>query len=928
MKKTTLLAGAMLLSMLSPGTARAQLNTNPDKFLGNITTRGQVNGGGYEYKTKWNQLTCENETKWSSVQGGGPNSWNWGGADNAYNYCKNNGLLFKFHCLVWGAQYPSWIENLTPEERYKAVVNWMDGAKKRYPDLKMFDVVNEAVQGHQGGTHWFEECLGGKGVSGYDWIIKAFELAHERWPDAILIYNDYNTFQWQRQQFKDLVTALRDYGAPIDAYGCQSHDLTNYSLNSFKQAMDEIQNQLKMPMYSTEYDIGTIDDQLQLRNYSEQIPYMWEKEYFAGLTLWGSTYGATWTSDRDANNNQIHNGHSGILNRNKDNNDKAITPYNRPAYDWLVEYMKSDKAKTAKSPFPGMKKQVDLYIKPMQPRFSVGESAQIDLRARMVDKKRKIERIDFYANNQLYCTLTEAPWVVDYTPAKMGNIPLKAILVADDGQEYTRYGSVTVVSARAPYGSYSIPGTFQAENFDKGVEGSAFHDVDYTNSGNQSYRTDCGVDISSGNSSKVISHTETGEWVEYTVNVKNDGYFSYEITTTSGVDDAVISLSVKTDSGYVDITDKLSVPCFKRNAWTKYQAIYGRTIAPLTTGKQVIRLNIDKGGAYIDKMTFKALNVNEDLKVNVEATPGTVFEADTTSIKVNVEGEAELKNVLIYINKVKQATLTEAPYELQYIPTTSGINEVMAFATDVNDQVSEVAICELKVEKKRIPFKDMSIPGDVEAEDFDKMGEGFSFHDSDKTDDGKANYRSDNEGIDIAKTSDNRYVIMNTQKDEWMDYTVNVTREAFYDVALTVSTNADRGQYQLFLLGEDGEEIQLCSKRYIAAYKDLNNYKTVKFTTTSAIPAGKQTIRLKVCIPFNIDKMTFTVNEETGVEEVLEASRIDTYAVYSVDGKWLGNFRASSDDDLSAKTLGIARKAGTYVVKNTATGESKTLAVK
>lgn len=38
MKKTTLLAGAILLSFLGTGKMKAQLNTNPDKFLGNITS--------------------------------------------------------------------------------------------------------------------------------------------------------------------------------------------------------------------------------------------------------------------------------------------------------------------------------------------------------------------------------------------------------------------------------------------------------------------------------------------------------------------------------------------------------------------------------------------------------------------------------------------------------------------------------------------------------------------------------------------------------------------------------------------------------------------------------------------------------------------------------------------------------------------------
>ncbi|MBR1666803.1 MAG: endo-1,4-beta-xylanase [Bacteroidaceae bacterium] len=325
----------MLAACLFTMKSHAQLSSNPDKFLGNITTSYQVDYGNEKYYTLWNQITPENESKWSSIEGSRRGSFNWGGCDNAYNYAKNHNFPFKFHTLIWGSQYPGWINDLSTEEQYKAIVEWMDAIKKHYPNLPMIDVVNEAVPGHAPAP--YKAALGGDGKTGYDWIIKAFEMAHERWPDAILIYNDYNTFQWQRSQFIDLVKTLRDAGAPIDAYGCQSHDLTDMNVSNFRSAMDEIQNALKMPMYSTEYDIGTSDDNLQLQRYKEQIPYMWEADYCAGITLWGYIYGHTWTTD----------GNSGIIRDGKD----------RPAMTWLREYMKTDAAKNAKSPFPGMKRR-------------------------------------------------------------------------------------------------------------------------------------------------------------------------------------------------------------------------------------------------------------------------------------------------------------------------------------------------------------------------------------------------------------------------------------------------------------------------------------------------------------------------------------------------------------------------------------------
>ena len=400
-------------------TASAQLSTNPDKFLGNITTYGQIDYGSEKYYELWNQITPENESKWESVQGGGRTSWNWTGCDNIYKYAKQHNFPMKFHTLVWGSQYPKWMDNLSKGEQLKAVEAWMDAIKKKYPDLPMIDVVNEAVPGHAPAP--YKEALGGDGLTGYDWIIKAFEMAHERWPDAILIYNDYNTFQWNTDQFIDLVTKIRDAGAPVDAYGCQSHDLTGCNLTTFKNSMTKIQNALKMPMYISEYDIATENDNDQLKYYKEQIPVMWEADYCAGVTLWGYIYGKTWTT----------NGNSGIIKDGKD----------RPAMTWLREYMQTDKAKQAKSPFPGMVKEASVYVRPQALRVPMGEPASIEIRAKM--RTKTIDHVDLYVNNVLRQTLTEAPYMAEYTPTAKGKHTLKAIVTTTDGTTYERLSSVT-----------------------------------------------------------------------------------------------------------------------------------------------------------------------------------------------------------------------------------------------------------------------------------------------------------------------------------------------------------------------------------------------------------------------------------------------------------------------------------------------------
>lgn len=540
---------------------------------------------GFIFSEYWNQVTHENGTKWGTVEGT-RGKYNWGPADVAFNYAKEHGFPFKFHTLVWGSQFPNWIKNLTPEERYDAIVNWMDAAKEHYPDLPMIDVVNEAVSGHQADTPLIKEALGGDGKTGYDWIIKAFEMAHERWPDAILIYNDFNTFQWDTDKFIDLVKTIRDAGAPIDAYGCQSHDLGGCSANTLKASMKKIQDALQMPMYVTEYDISNENDNSQLKDYKAQIPLLWEADYCAGVTLWGWIYGKTWSLAQ----------YSGLIKDKKE----------RPALEWLREYMQTDAAKNAKSPFPGMVKEASVYVKPAAISVEKGVTLPITVNASL--KTKTIDHIDLYVNDKLISTLKKAPYEAEFTPVDEGKYTIKAIVTATDGTQYERFSGIKAYPARSPYnGEKEVPGIIEAEDFDSGAEGMSFHDSDNVNEGDiKDYRSDAGgVDFVKGNNGCVIGYTAAGEWLEYSINVKESGDYRYEATVSCGSPDgSAFTVGVVKDGKYVELS-KVTVPQTDNNMWSNYKVLKGEFSAPLETGKQILRITIDKPYVNLDKIELK-----------------------------------------------------------------------------------------------------------------------------------------------------------------------------------------------------------------------------------------------------------------------------------------------------------------------------------
>lgn len=841
---------------------KAQLSSNPDKFLGNITTSYNVDYGNEKYYTLWNQITCENESKWGSIEGTN-NQFNWGGSDNAYNYAKSHNFPFKFHALVWGAQYPKWLESQTPEQRYKEIVQWMDAVKKRYPDLQLIDVVNEAITGHQAGTPYFIEALGGTGKSGYDWLIEAFRLAYERWPNAILIYNDFNTFQWNTDQYIDIVKTLRDAGAPIDAYGCQSHDLTDCSLSTFKASMTKLQSTLQMPMYSTEYDIGTSDDALQKQRYQEQIPYMWEADYVAGITLWGYIYGKTWTTD----------GNSGLIKNGQD----------RPAMTWLREYMKSDAAKNAKSPFPGMKKEASIYIQPSTIKATQGDTLTVNIQAAM--RTKSIERVDLYVKGALYQSYTEAPYVAKIICSQLGRTDLKAIVTTTDGETYTRVGGYTVYQARSPYKSMSLPGTIQVEDFDKGADGIAYHDSDSKNEG-VSYRTDgTGVDIVTGNNGYAIGYTAVGEWLEYTVDVKEAGLYEYKALASSGTTGSAFQLGWSSDSGVKNLSNNIEVPQTGSGNWDKYVAVFGRTLMELPEGRHTLRLSITGANCNIDKIVFEHIVVDNNMKCTLSASPSPATVNAATTIKATASSTtSEIQNVKFYVGGQLKATKTEAPFEYDYTPTAKGEVVITAVATDKEGRKSKEAKLTLKVNNQRTPYKTISVPGTFQAEDFDKGGEGLTFHDSDSENSGDVtNYRTDNEGVDLVK-GNNGTVIGYTNANEWLEYTVNVTQAGKYTYTATVSSGVTGSGFKIGLV-KNGSVTNLANVSVPqTGNNDWGTYKAVSGSFSAELPAGKQILRITITgANCNIDKIQLQCTS-TGIEQIEKEENQDT-TLYNIIGQ-------------------------------------------
>ena len=271
------------------------------KFIGNITTSGNVRSDFINY---WNQITPENEGKWGSVEGT-RDVYNWAPVDRIYAYARQHNIPVKAHTFVWGAQSPSWLNNLSGPEVAAEIEEWIRDYCTRYPDTAMIDVVNEAVVGHQPAAY-------AQRAFGNNWIQRVFQLARQYCPNSILILNDYNNIRWQHEQFIALAKAQGNY---IDAVGLQAHELKGMTAAQVKTAIDNIWNQVGKPIYISEYDIGDTNDQVQLQNFQAHFPVFWDHPHVKGITIWGYVNGRTWIEG------------SGLISENG-------TP--RPAMTWLL----------------------------------------------------------------------------------------------------------------------------------------------------------------------------------------------------------------------------------------------------------------------------------------------------------------------------------------------------------------------------------------------------------------------------------------------------------------------------------------------------------------------------------------------------------------------------------------------------------------
>ncbi len=163
------------------------------------------------------------------------------------------------------------------------------------------------------------------------------------------------------------------------------------------------------------------------------------------------------------------------------------------------------------------------------------------------------------------------------------------------------YYKEEIVAVQEPFNGVRamIPGIIEAENYDEGGEGLAFHETTLANEGGADYRDDA-VDIEVNGAGYNLGYLSAGEWLDYSVIVEETADYTLAIEFAAADENGGGSFRILLD-------DQELVPetaTGSTGGWTVWQELVLENIA-LTEGEHTLTFEVVKGDFNLDKMSFE-----------------------------------------------------------------------------------------------------------------------------------------------------------------------------------------------------------------------------------------------------------------------------------------------------------------------------------
>jgi len=277
---------------------------NPGQFFGAADDNCEV----ALIKKQFNTISPENVLKWESVHPW-PGQYNFGPADRYVEFGIKNKMFIIGHNLVWHNQTPAWVfQNalgapLSRDALLQRMRDHIFTVVGRYKGkIKGWDVVNEAVDedGSLRQSGWLK-------IIGEDYLLKAYQFAHEADPHAQLYYNDYSMENPpKRAGAIALLKKLQAQVAPIYGVGMQGHYTMDWPIPSeVEQTITDFAS-LGLKVMITELDVNllpppgsnSLPDALQqalARRYAGLFKvFVKHRHQITRVTFWGVTDADSW----------------------------------------------------------------------------------------------------------------------------------------------------------------------------------------------------------------------------------------------------------------------------------------------------------------------------------------------------------------------------------------------------------------------------------------------------------------------------------------------------------------------------------------------------------------------------------------------------------------------------------------------------------
>ena len=202
-----------------------------------------------------------------------------------------------------------------------------------------------------------------------------------------------------------------------------------------------------------------------------------------------------------------------------------------------------------------------------------------------------------------------------------------------------------------------------------------------------------------------------------------------------------------------------------------------------------------------------------------------------------------------------------------------------------------------------------TIPGTIEAENYDLGGEGVSYHDEEKENKGDT-YRED--WVDIDGNETDGYAVGWTIRGEWLEYTIDVKETAKYRFEARVASGADNSSFRLYIDGNAVTDTIFVENSDGWGFSN----QTIAKGITEELTEGEHILKLEITGSYcNIDKITFSEFSGTGLTELSADKAEKEYEIYSASGIFLGRIktnRLAIENDVKQ----IAKKTGVYFARS------------